>query len=193
MLPSRTTLIIALTTLGLLTAIACGPARGDGGGSGGGESAGDPCSQQDADEGAQICSGTRALECKAGDGELAWEVDEDCAESGARCVSGECLEVEDDNNTVNNVDNGSCPDVSGTWIFEDHCEASLIGLPYEVTQDGCQLTVSTPGWGGSIDAQGVVTLSGPTDGATLTCVGQAEDGRLESSCAPPCDVVLVRE
>lgn len=193
-LPFAASLILAALVL------ACGPTRGGGGGDD--EGVGDPCTTRDAEEDAHICDGRRALECKTNDdGDLVWEIDEDCGASGQSCVSGECRLIDTgvNNGEGNNGNNGNtitpatCPDVSGTWTFEDHCEPSLIGTSYEVFQTGCNLTVSTVGWTGFIESDGAVTISGPIDETTtLTCEGHATETRLEASCVPTCDVVLVR-
>lgn len=109
------------------------------------------------------------------------------------------------NNTANNANNSSsnnannannaadCPDLAGTWFFEEHCEPVLVGTEYVIAQTGCDLTVATVGWTGSVDADGTVTVSGPgIGGANMTCTGQATDTRLEAACSPACDVVIVR-
>jgi hypothetical protein len=169
----------------LLTAFGCGADERE---RGGGQAPGDACSAEDASEDAHICSGARSLECKDDEaGGFVWGIGADCAASGEVCVAGECEAPVAGNN------GGSCPDLAGTWTFSDHCEAALVGEDYEVTQEGCTLTVSAPGWTGTVEPGGNVTLSGPAGGgAIMTCTGQATTNRLAASCSPPCEVVLER-
>lgn len=91
---------------------------------------------------------------------------------------------------------GSCPDISGTWIIASHCEASAIGGMVMVTQTGCAIESSgtfPPGWGGSVDAAGGITMSGPAGEQTLTCTGSVEGESMSMSCTPGgCAVRLTR-
>lgn len=54
--------------------------------------AGDPCSAQQYEDDAHLCSGVLALECK-GDSENGyfWEVEDDCGSLGQACKDGECV------------------------------------------------------------------------------------------------------
>ena len=85
---------------------------------------------------------------------------------------------------------GHCPDLSGAWQVDAHCEASLVGMSLEITQTGCTFSVSAPfdQFSGSVASDGAVSLSGPQ-----SCTGQATTSEVTLSCTPaPCPVKLGR-
>lgn len=78
----------------------------------------------------------------------------------------------------------SCPDISGDWVMQGHCEESLIGSHVYISQSGCSFTADWGGpelWDGSASDDGnAVSMSGPVDeGETMDCQGlrRAEDRR----------------
>lgn len=91
----------------------------------------------------------------------------------------------------------ACPDVSGTYLIQEHCEEALEGGTVEVAQDGCDLTSdwgSGDDWAGTVDADGYATAEGTNGSTTLACGGQVEDGVWTIDCEPyDCHVVLVRQ
>jgi len=83
---------------------------------------------------------------------------------------------------------GGCPNIAGDWTITDHCEASAVGGGLVVTQTGCAIESSgtfPAGWGGSVDAAGGITMTGPIgEGMTLTCVGSVTGESINMTCTP---------
>lgn len=90
----------------------------------------------------------------------------------------------------------SCPDISGAWVIADHCQASAVGGGLTVTQTGCSITSSgtfPPGWTGTVNPEGGITMTGPGGEMTLTCTGNVTGGTITMNCAPgTCNVRLTR-
>lgn len=85
---------------------------------------------------------------------------------------------------------GACADASGAWKVTQHCEASLVGSPVTVMQQGCKLSFAPPfnGFSGTVGPGGEVALSGPQ-----TCSGALGSGTLTMTCTPgACTVSLAR-
>jgi hypothetical protein len=91
---------------------------------------------------------------------------------------------------------GDCPDLAGTWVVDSHCESSLVGDTFTVTQRGCDLTVSAPfnGWTGYLSSAGGLTMSGPAGDTYLTCTGSATATAVQTRCSPgSCSVRMSRQ
>jgi len=90
-----------------------------------------------------------------------------------------------------------CPDATGEYRIQVHCEASLVGDPLIVTQVDCAVSAD---WGGPTPFVGTVgedshfVISGdPGDGAELTCAGVVASGSLVMTCEPGgCQVIVSR-
>ncbi|HEY3256820.1 MAG TPA: hypothetical protein VGJ91_22850 [Polyangiaceae bacterium] len=86
--------------------------------------------------------------------------------------------------------NASCPDVSGAWDISEHCDATLIGMSLQVTEDACALSFASPfnQFSGSVTADGKISLSGPQ-----SCTGTATASAVSMNCSPgTCVVKLSR-
>jgi len=68
--------------LAVLCVVACA-SDGSGPGSGGSAVVGQACSN----DGYEVCSGTKVLQCNTNTGTLAWNVKKDCADTGRTCVT----------------------------------------------------------------------------------------------------------
>jgi hypothetical protein len=114
-----------------------------------------------------------------------WQLGDDCGALGQSCVAGACQDAST---------GGSCPNVAGSWTITQHCEGSLIGAAYAVTQSQCSFSIATVGWSGAVDAQGHITMSGEgAPGTTLTCTGTVDATGLQVDCTPgPCHVEMIR-
>lgn len=112
--------------------------------------------------------------------------------TGTQSYAGYCsypVAAGTNNNTVpgggggGNVNQG-CPDVSGTWSMDQHCDPGMVGDAFEVTQSGCNLSVPSQGWTGSVTAVGGISMGGPAGGSVLTCTGTASQTQLTVECQP---------
>ena len=86
--------------------------------------------------------------------------------------------------------NTACPNVSGTWTVATHCDASLVGQTFTVTQNDCALTFGAPfnGFSGTLTTDGKITVTGPQ-----SCTGTASATAITMSCTPgTCTVTLAR-
>jgi len=83
----------------------------------------------------------------------------------------------------------NCPDIGGTWHYEQVCAPSDTyfepGETQSITQNGCSLSFTdTVGfrWTGSISSSGQVTVSTDFIGDTLSCSGPSDASRIDLSC-----------
>jgi hypothetical protein len=106
-----------------------------------------------------------------------------------------CSSSSEPSQTASGGDSGSaggssCPDLSGAWDVTAHCEASLIGMTLQVTDNACALSFAAPfdSFSGSVSADGKITLSGPQE-----CSGTATANAISMNCTPgTCIVKLSR-
>jgi hypothetical protein len=123
-------------------------------------------------------TGSQTLTCEGDLANNVWSVD---------CTPGAChIVVEKQGGT-------DCPDVAGSWTIRDHCEASLVGDPVVITQNGCSFTAD---WGGGSVFTGTFTgntgtMTGDTGSQTLTCTGDLVSDTWTVDCTPGnCQVVV---
>jgi hypothetical protein len=91
-------------------------------------------------------------------------------------------------------DGNECPEVSGTWKIEQHCQADLVDQTFTVTQEECAFTLSEPfqGWQGTLTSSGEVTVGGTYDQIELNCTGTATSDTLSGDCTPTCPYKYIR-
>lgn len=90
----------------------------------------------------------------------------------------------------------ACPSMGGTWKIATHCAAAYVGQTAPIAQDGCALTFSAPydSFKGTVTAEGKFTMSGMSQGITVTCDGTATSTNLAMSCLPgPCGATLIKQ
>lgn len=185
-----------------MTAFACTAARSKGGGS---KAAGDSCTSAQAESDEQVCTSSRdeTLECKENDGKFTWKVDKDCAALGQTCSNGECVEKSATPDVATGGDSGSstaCPDFSGLWAFEKHCELQYLGTTVNVSQSGCSFSFSggglTSASGSIVATASTIAVTGTSSNGPISCVGTYEEKEsgvtgITIDC-PSCDIEVKR-
>ncbi len=181
----------------------CAAARRGGGNT---AAAGDSCTAKEADGDEQLCTASReqTLECKSQGTGYVWKVDKDCAALGQTCSGGVCVEKSAAPDTKSGGKDSStstgCPDFSGSWEFEHHCEAEYVGTTVSVSQSGCKVTFSGGGLtsaSGTISAEAqTLSVTGTSSNGPISCVGTYENKDsgvtgLELDC-PSCNIEVKR-
>ena len=88
-----------------------------------------------------------------------------------------------------------CPNYSGQWRIDSHCDADATGTVMTITQSGCAVTQMDPwpDWSGTINSDGTMTWSCPTSpGETLTCQATVSGSSLSATCESGCEVAATR-
>jgi hypothetical protein len=185
-----------------VAAMGCTAARSKGGGS---KEAGDSCTAAQAESDETVCTSSKqeTLECKENDGKFTWKIDKDCAALGQTCSSGECVEKSATPDVTSGGDSGSstaCPDFSGSWAFDKHCEVQYVGSTVNVSQSGCNFSFSggglTSASGTIVASAATITVTGTSSNGPISCVGtyeEKEDGvtGITIDC-PSCDIEVKR-
>jgi len=84
-----------------------------------------------------------------------------------------------------------CPGEGGTWTFQTHsCYSEFVGKTITISQSGCSFTTSgyIPGYAGTIDSDGNLTMSSPT--GSITCTGLFNNDKAMIDCSDGCHFTM---
>lgn len=84
--------------------------------------------------------------------------------------------------------NGSCPSLTGTWAFTEHCDSDTANDPPQITQNGCNFTVTGTGYNfsGTIKSDGSLSMNGTiSSGDSMQCTGKLNGDTISETCGPP--------
>jgi hypothetical protein len=162
---------------------------GGGGGNGSTPRDGEVCDRPDNDSG-KACVGTVRFDCeeqdtvdadgnKTGTGEYRWAFDDDCADDGKTCSDGKCVE---------GPASSPCPQVSGGWRFDVHCDPAQVGRTFTVTQTGCDLVSVDGGFDGKVKANSDLEIEGTQAGSDFECEGTVGAASFLLNCTGNCEV-----
>ena len=89
-----------------------------------------------------------------------------------------------------------CIDLSGTWVFEEHCDPAYVDTPVTVSQSGCSFSFSGGGLSnasGTVSGTSSVIIAGQSAQGPISCTGEVEikenaAHEVELDCTPTCDL-----
>lgn len=88
-----------------------------------------------------------------------------------------------------------CADLSGDWTIDQHCESVFVGDSLKLNQNGCEFDMDEPfpDFGGTISADGSITVGGTFEGDVINCTGTATTSQITLKCDDGCNIVIKKK